>query len=594
MVATEQSIASQTVIKNSIAHAQSVEMLTPRSPEHTQASREKLLGHLPPRERKFIENNFKTFDSSLGMMGKLLGPDLRQNMEVQQKLLNSGRLNEEDRKDVQSTLDYMQRLADTYWTENERMTQTLKRVQLEMANQAGFAKVDRYTGLFLRTAVLDEFNREIFSRWLENPDSVNLSDHVIYALDMNNFKAGNTILGHDGFDQFIAAMCKDFITTSQYLSQDAAEERVYGKYNPDDPNAVKSIDRMFPPDSRQRTLLEDARKQGIYIDFYRDKAGADEAMFFIHYNQGKTPEREQLAEAVIDHIFHSHSLPKHPPEALPTLQNTAETFAEHLKFKEDPEERMAEAAGLNVDMNVLNYLNGLADYIQQDLKQRGCAANIVSDPQMQLHMGASWTKTDMNQAFARFIYGMGQNGANGDGLIDPTTGKENHDRINAYAQHISDNVHLIVDAMGMQDDITENTGYITELTQQEAANPIIGAAVGEQFHLVDEQVKPFDKFQMMVDAMRGSPNDLYQLAALVQDGRLLDTLTPKSKLMLLVSLESFYHDGYRAQVDKYLGDDAIRMRDCLDDRAAYEDFLTQKSITRDQLRNLEVAYQTLA
>lgn len=596
-MATTEQLTPQNVVKTTIKHVQAIEFIAPRSPEHTQASRDALLSRLPQRERAFIQGNFHDMDQSLNTLQRLMGIDLRKTMKLQQEMLSSGRLNGEDQARTKQTLDYLQSVADGFWAENEKMVQILKRVQLEMASQVGFAKVDRYTGLFLRTAVLDEFNQQIFERWLHDPEGVRLEDHVLYALDMNNFKAGNTVMGHNGFDVFIADMSRDFITTSRYLSQDQKGSRSYGSFDSKDQAAQKTIDRLFPPETPERSLLESARKQGVEIEFYRDKAGADEGMFFVHYNQGKTPEREDIAERIMQHIFHSQTLPKHAPELLPALKETVENFPNQLKINGTREQREQRARQLNMPPGAIEYLNSLADYLQTTMRGTNAAEAIVSDPNLHLHMGASWTKTDMGVAFSRFFYGLGPEGLIEDGtggLINPKTGEQNYEKVHEYTQHISDNVRLIVDAMGVRDDISEVAPFIAELTQQEAANPIIGAAIGEQFRQVEEKIKPFDKFTLMVRALQGSPAELYQLASLIQDGRLLDTLTAKSKVMVLSCLEAACSDEFEAYSEKQSGGEPDRLATFQYQKEAYEDYLKQCRVTRGEMKNLEVAYQLLA
>jgi hypothetical protein len=126
-------------------------------------------------------------------------------------------------------------------------------------------KVDPFTGLKTRGSLMGRIADNVIA-WQRTGDEKHLNKVRVRAGDLDNFKQGNDILGHNGFDKFL----------KNQLAEKMKQVAVYtGSTVYEDELNQGLIDEMFPPDSEERKQL-DSLKGKVIIDSYRMKSGADE------------------------------------------------------------------------------------------------------------------------------------------------------------------------------------------------------------------------------------------------------------------------------------------------------------------------------
>jgi hypothetical protein len=420
------------------------------------------------------------------------------------------------------------------------------------------AKIDPYTGLFIRSTLMDEIRRTAFDEWLKNPESVRLGNFEILALDMENFKIGNELLGHDGFDELIEQMAHGFISMSQYLS---ANERSSQPYPADDGGKqyAGAMEHYFPPRSEERHLLNMAKKRGILIEFYRDRSGADEALIYVKYTKEKSEANQRIAQELVDSIFYKTELPRHDRKAQRELDEIARNTIPN-KLQINSKERDAMMRIIRDEGNIsteeftdeelygyVQYLNSIAGYVRGLVN----VTSISSHPELHLHMGATFAAGNMDEAMSNFLFGMNPDGTitEGEGLLT-LTGQLNMKAYQQYLDGISSNTQLIADAVGFAD-----LPLIEDVTRSEAMAPISGRLISTLFHRVEER-KKHTKNQSLIDALKGDNTKLYQIAASEKAGRMVGDKTlgdeeeiggdidVRDHLAILLVLERHYRSIY--------------------------------------------------
>jgi GGDEF domain-containing protein len=382
-------------------------------------------------------------------------------------------------------------------------------------------KIDPNTGLQIRRAFFDE-GGIIFKEWLKQPEKTQLKNHVIYSLDMDNFKYGNSIVGHYGFDQLIRQLSKGFMGISQFLAGDNPNT-AYGN----DYSANQTVlDLYFPPESEAKQILELAKQNGIVIELYREKAGADEFFFMIHYNKGFSADRQDLAESIIHYMFYNTTIPKAKPneqpqetkERLAVMAQNALNYPDLLKI-----ETTAENA------SEIIRINSFFDALKQRLNLTNLKQQIIENPSCLIHFGATMNKGDFADVFTYFF-------------LDEKTGllkgnKEEQDvQIEKLASNLRVKLNNIIDEYG----ITEGE-KIEEIAKQMLSDTIMGPFIQLQSQKIDE-LKIIEKQNLIIKALQGkNPEALYQLAALLQEGRLIN-LDNKIKREIFIKLEKYYYD----------------------------------------------------
>lgn len=416
---------------------------------------------------------------------------------------------------------------------------------------------DQYTGLLLRTALFDEVRRTVLEEWLDNPEKIKLSNYEIWALDMENFKVGNDILGHDKFDVFIAQMAGGFISTSQHLAANDPEAFMNQPYPPGKPEQEQTLNYYFPEGSLERRMLEEAKTKGILIEFYRDKAGGDEAIIFVKYAMGKSNQNRQLVQEIVENIFEKSQLPKHNQADLNSIQEKALNFPNQIKFHRSELNEIRRLLGLGEDVSdaqlnsFIDYFNKLADFVRRVNESN--VTKIINDETCCLQMGATIAEADLDQAMSMFLFGLRPDGTYKEtGGILNLDGEVNPDKLKQYENHIASNVELLRRAMGIED-----VGLIEDLIKSEATSPITGQLLAYLFHEV-EVGKKYRKTATIIDALEGDEQKLYQLGASEKASRFFQSDLPsqtavtgqtssidtETKLVIFLSLEKYFGTLY--------------------------------------------------
>lgn len=419
------------------------------------------------------------------------------------------------------------------------------------------AGIDSHTGLFIRSTLMDEIKRTAYDEWMKNPEGVKLGNFEILALDMENFKIGNELLGHEGFDGLIKEMADRFISMSQYLSVESPGTQPYRSLGPDKKQSKDTISKNFPPQSPERALLDDAKERGILVEFYRDRAGGDEALVYVKYTQEKNDENQKIAKQLINVVFGKTELPKHTNDkdlrdlneiAMNTIPNKLQLYGSYhneainlirtmggLSIEEYPPEKIHHFIG---------YLNSIAGYVRSLIPP-----NPISHSTPALRMGATFAVGNLDQAMSKFLFGI-----NADGTMEPGAGlltlrgDLNTPNKDKYIAEIGSNTQLITEAIGFAD-----SQLIDNIIQSEATLPISKGFISDLFRQVEEN-KKHTKNQAMIDALKGDSDKLYQVSASEKAGRSIGDkqeregdishLDLKDRLAILMMLEKHYRGVY--------------------------------------------------
>lgn len=425
-------------------------------------------------------------------------------------------------------------LAERRQATEKRFQEGLKMV-LDYANAQSEATIDPNTMLQTRNALMAEFYRTTFKDYQRTKDLEPLKYHTFYALDMNNFKVGNTLLGHTDFDIVIADMAKGYRALARYLGN---EHSAYGNYDEDDEQMKEALDKYFPVGSDIRAELDDAKNnKGILIEFFKDKIGGDEAFFHVHYGKGYPPDEENtykaLAEKFMGHVFHETVIPKkHNEQDLKRMQTLLGEFPlqymDALKkhHGEDLEEHLDRLSPQ--ELQTLRVLRTLAEYLQTS-----GITDAILDEQLFIRMGAAWSEVDARKATIAFFEGVDFDGkprkdekgnftgfplrdADGNYILD-MQGKpqQNLEKIQEFNEKIDKKIALGIETGALVDD-----QEIRAFREQAFSNEVIGTTLEMLFKKVEDEAKPADKLQTVISALTGDPDMMYQLAALRIDGRM--------------------------------------------------------------------------
>lgn len=425
------------------------------------------------------------------------------------------------------------------------------------------AKIDQHTGLFIRSTLMDELKRTAYDEWLKNPENVTLGNFEILALDMENFKIGNELLGHNGFDGLIKEMADRFISMSQYLSAESPGIQPYRSLGDDKKQSKDTISENFPPNSPERELLDKAKQRGVLIEFYRDRAGGDEALIYVKYTGEKNEENQSIAKLLISTIFEKTKLPKHTSDAdlrdlntiaLDVIPNKLQLFSAR---SEEAKKLMRVLGNLSEEnysdmelSNVISYFNSIAGYVRNLIGSRP-----ISEDTQALQMGATFAVGNLDQAMSKFLFGINVDGTleSGAGLLT-LNGELNAPNKDKYIKAIGSNTRLITEAIGFAD-----SQLVENIVQSEATLPISTGFISDLFRQVEEN-KKHTKNQAMIDALKGDKQKLYQAAASERAGRSVgdkqergegetSNLDVKDRLAVLMILEKHFRTIYEKNID---------------------------------------------
>ena len=171
-------------------------------------ARRKIAGRLPPNERgRFLE--------TLNELHRTKESYKNEKNATEKKLVILE--SENQSPTVRKTLDDIRSSLQSQYERMLSLYTTCIITDFRFAiNQE--AKVDRYTGLYLRATLMDEVQRKVLEKWLENPESIILANFDIIAYDLENFKIGNDVYGHDKFDELLNTMAQGLINESRSLT----------------------------------------------------------------------------------------------------------------------------------------------------------------------------------------------------------------------------------------------------------------------------------------------------------------------------------------------------------------------------------------
>ena len=496
-------------------------------------ARERRLTELPYEQRKKAKTGLITLEEDFSYGMKDIEDETQQLDTLEQSLLIAGEI-------PPAVATYIatrrEALAGTRHEVQQRFDKGLKTI-LDYADAQSESTMDPNTSLQTRPALLAEFYRTTFKEYQRTKNPELLRNHLFYALDMNNYKVGNTLLGHADFDIVIATMAKGYRALARYLGN---EQTAYGEFDKEDEQMNDSLNTYFPEDSEIRRKLEEAREKGILVEFFKDKAGGDEGFFHITFTKGVSQEDRQayqlLGEQLMNHVFHETVIPKrHGEHDLRRMQQLLSEFPLQLNNtitqtvenadKSDPENPLFIS---NEDLQYDRIATALSQYIASSEMPQA-----ILDENLFIRMGAAWSHIDGATATASFFNGTDFEGnptrneqgdyegfmvRNDDGtLARDEKGRTIKDpkKIARFNADINKKVLLGIETGALKDE-----GEVRNFKLRTVSNEIIGSSLEKLFRDVEENAKPADKINTVVQAMCGDPDMMYQLAALRIDGRM--------------------------------------------------------------------------
>lgn len=401
------------------------------------------------------------------------------------------------------------------------------------------AEVDPFTGLHTKEALMDRMGSKI-TAWemAKTPEEVSAAKNELLKIriksgDMNNFKQGNDILGHDGFDEFLQdELAVGFMAMSQYLGS-----KEYG--GQPDP-AV--IDKFFPPESDKRARL-DAAKGKFVVDFYRQKPGADEVLTATEFMEEPIDDKgsnydeiQKQSDQLVNDVFHGCVLGRYEnPKEAKVIREAFESSPQVFRF--EPVESAGGTKGM-IEPEAM-YWNGFGDKLSFYLNTNGLAAPIETNtPPAYLRMSADMSSArDLSEAIKLFTSGKDFQGNRINGKIARGgVGMVNDDRTvdknksEEFDHSVKTSAKNRVSAVGIT-----NASQVDAIIKRAGADKISGLALKVLNDESDHVKKPEGKRDVLYRSWTAEPGTqegaelAYQVGSLRMSDRLKKEMSDPEK-----------------------------------------------------------------
>jgi hypothetical protein len=506
-------VETNSIVENMVTKIVSGEKLTPGELRDLQ---ERKIKSLDPDDRDRI----RSVQEKLGNLAERFGKRIKglqfQASKKELQSMQSQTFNEAARNEFAGDGLFLREVSaglEQDWKEQQDIAY---REMWHDAEGGEVVKVDPFTGLKTRDSLMGRVAKNVV-QWQKTGEEKWLNKVRVKAGDLDNFKQGNDILGHDGFDNFLKNQLADKIKqVAVYTGSAVYEEEL----------KQELIDEMFPPDSKEREQL-DSLKGKVVVDGYRMKSGADEIFAAYEKVDIDTPEEEFdryviNADNVFNRVLSSCVIGRYEKEA--------ETTIIRDKFEDSPLALRVRRSDTNKgDYSMVSfeeeYWNGCAKELATYLAYSGMGDPIVTnDPPAVLRMSAGMTPArKLSEGVDKFTSGenfTGKQVINGESRggagygLDESKVKEYEDAVMASATR-----KLASVGAGNEDEVRETieraavdkvTGYFLEVLMDEA----------------DDKSKPQGKRDLVVRAWSAKPGTVeagelaLQLGSLAVAGRL--------------------------------------------------------------------------
>lgn len=441
----------------------------------------------------------------------------------------------EDAKYLRTTADRLQQ----QWDEQQKIAY---QEMWQDASGGEVVKVDPFTGLKTRDSLLGRLGDNM-ANWRKTGDDRWLQKTRVRAGDLDNFKQGNDILGHDGFDKHLRDdLAERFKQLAIFMGSSVYEDEL----------RLELIDQMFPEGSSERQML-DQLKGKMVIDSYRMKAGADE--IFIAYEKVdiELPEDEfdqlsSIGDILYDHVLHSSVIGRY--------EKLEETTIIRDKFILSPVSLKVEASDIKKgDFSMVpyqaEYWNDLGGEISEYLQLSGIGDPIITnDPPATIRMGAGITPPrNLREGIHIYLYGKDFTGKDvpsdklrgGAGYMrDPLLKEERDKSVLASATRRL----ASVGASDEQD--------VKKAIERSAVDKVDGYFLQMLMSEADDVSKPRGKRDMVLRAWTAKPGTIeagelaLQLGSLAVAGRLEKAVATRDDRVRLIEQTSqiLYDRGY--------------------------------------------------
>lgn len=400
---------------------------------------------------------------------------------------------------------------------------------------------DEKTGAYTRTEMLKQFTHE-FRDYLDG--KLDPKDIVVKTLDFMNFKAGNDILGQDEFDLWLKENVTDRLIAVSIASGDTTYDPVAFETNIKE-KVFGGKETLTPQQQRAREIMADLNEAGVKIAFFRAQAGGDEAFLKYHFTKGQTNELEKEANELIDLIMDMARLPKH-------------------KNKNDLGHIAAAAVG---SWSTLSNLEGFSYDFDPDLYTFRKELNLYLDMTKKVHhqietqedcripMGFGSIRGDFNDVMINFFFGVNDFGnvkdqtesgfsplliydADGNSSINPDAFKDYEERIKIKAKLYA--ARFSVNENGLNN-------FSVDTLAKDALGYWMQVTMGKWL----EKAKKESKVNLMMKAYStGDPSLLYQVGAMAQGKRLLDSVSYNDQRKMMIKIQANYMKRYEDEMAK--------------------------------------------
>lgn len=388
-------------------------------------------------------------------------------------------------------------------------------------------------GLFTRSAWM----REVPGQLREAVAANSTENQEVQVIDFLNFKVGNDLYGMAGFDEFLKNEVADRLVALSISTVPKGEAHIYDIKAFSPKIMVKTYGNERSRDERQekaRALMEQARAQGIQVTFYRAGAGGDEGIFHYEYHQGKTPERVELAHALVQSVIDQARFVKHDPMTLEAIRLEAEQFMSTMRFSDQGELTDEERT-----------LHAEARAITNKMMDLGYMKRITDDPECRLKMGFSGSRFTFGEAIRGFMFGtdsqgnplVDDEGARVEGIMAKNEEGEFiiGERSEKYEEELNTRIALEIERLG-----TLTDEQIANLRNDMLARDTIGFAIQRALGKELDRNKKEGKKELIVAAFTGDAEAAYQVGALRREGRLGSELTIEDRKEILERLKAHY------------------------------------------------------
>lgn len=433
------------------------------------------------------------------------------------------------------------------------------------AEGGDLVKVDRFTGLKTRDSLLGRLGRNV-DLWRKSGDTRYLRSIRVRAGDLDNFKQGNDILGHDGFDDYLRdALAYRMRQVAVYTGSKVYEDTL------DEP----TIDAMFPPGSDSRLQLDSLRGK-VVVDGYRMKAGADEIFTAYEKVDLDMPEEDfdkysSTADKVYSDLMRSCVIGRY--------EKPEETVIIRGKFIDSPKALKIDRSDVDRgDFSMVpfeaDYWNKSAQEISLYLAYTGMGEPIVTnDPPTYLRMSAGITQARSLEEGA-YIFSRGEDTRGnlvaenklrgGAGLSRMPQNSEEHGkamRSNAVGR---------LATRGASD-----KNEVSEVLGRAAVDPITGYFLEQLMNEADDISKPQGKRDLVIKAWTAKPGTVesgelaLQLGSLSVAGRLEKAVaTREGRIEVLRSTIQIMSEKAASEATKltqYLSERGVKMPQTIED-----------------------------